>query len=85
MNQLEREQVSEKSRNDTQERMQFVQRFLDLYDNTETEYQQETRLELETGSIQRVLDIVGKKDMQISDLIDVRYIDIDETGENRPE
>ena len=66
-------------------RMQFVQRFLDLYDNTETEYQQETRLELESGSIQRVLDIVGKKDMQISDLIDVRYIDIDETGEKRPE
>lgn len=66
-------------------RMQFVQRFLDLYDNTETEYQQETRLELESGSIQRVLDIVGKKDMQISDLIDVRYIDIDETGEKIPE
>ena len=69
----------------TDGRMQFVQRFLDLYDNTETEYQQETRLELESGTIKRVLDIVGKKGMQISDLIDVRYIDIDETGKRRPE
>lgn len=85
VNQLEKGQVSDKTRKEIQGRMQFVQRFLDLYDNTETEYQQETRLELESGSIQRVLDIVGKKDMQISDLIDVRYIDIDETGKSRPE
>lgn len=75
LNEIEKDKLS----------LQFVQSFLDLYDNTETEYQQETRLELESGSIQRVLDIVGKKGMQISDLIDVRYIDIDGTGERRPE